>query len=211
MKNNFFYIALMSIFFTGINLHSQYFDGGFMLGFSVSQVDGDTYAGYHQPGLSGGVYSSRKLSSHLKGIVELRYTAKGARYTDDKNDPLVYHQKFRYIELPVKFNYYFENYNSSLESGVVSGYLFNYFGEYNGSEIVYDNPLKKFEFSWVIGAKYHINDNMVFSLQYNYSLMPIVKYENTDYNYGALARWLYLTKGDYNNVIIFSFYFEIGN
>jgi len=190
-------------------LYSQYFDGGIFVGFTASQIDGDNYAGYHQPGLTGGLYTSRQFKMNIRGIMELKYAAKGARETGNNDEPMLYEQKLRYIEVPVKINYQITKYNLDIELGINSSYLFNEKIVYDSYEYNSDDPNNKIELSWMVGVNYNINEYLFASVQFNYSLLPITRYENTDYRYGPIARKIGLDKGDYNNVIQFVMYYQI--
>lgn len=189
-------------------MSGQYFDGGVFFGFAMSQVDGDTYGGYHQPGLTAGVYTSRDFSKNLKGLIELKYIAKGARQTSNKGEVLVYDQRLRYIEMPVKVQMDLIDYNSSIETGLALGYLFQNIESVNYTSV--NDDYRKVELSWVIGYNYYFSEQASLAVQFSYSLLPIRKYENTSFNYGFLSRTLWMTKGDYNNVVQFCFYRKIG-
>ena len=201
-------IVPILVFFTVFSVKSQYFEGGAMIGFSFSQIDGDTYAGYHQPGLSGGFYSARDLGKNIQARMEIKYIAKGARETGTKEDPMEYSQKLRYIQVPLMVNYKLEKYNSLLGTGVGIGYLFHEKGEFDGSLL--KDPYSKVEIDWIMALQYHINKAISVSAQFNYSLLPVRRYENTDYNYGFFSRTFWMTKGDYNNVIQLLLYYKFG-
>ena len=50
-------ILIFIVFLVTANISSaQRFEGGLLAGFNASQVEGDTYKGYHKPGLVGGFY-----------------------------------------------------------------------------------------------------------------------------------------------------------
>lgn len=211
MKNNKVYILILLSSFLSTGLFGQYFNGGVLFGVTASQVDGDNFSGYHQPGLTGGFFANRKLSSNSFGQIEIVYVAKGARNTGTKNDPMVYHQKLRYIEVPFKYCYLPAKLDFSFETGVGFAYLFNDEGDFNGVPINYNkDPLKKVDISWLLGGNYIFNDKVTLSLQYSYSFLPIRDVENPGVYYGALARAISFTKGDYNNVIKFIMYYALG-
>lgn len=205
LKFKFIVIVILSSTFV---CFSQYFEGGIIAGITASQIDGDTFAGYHQPGLTGGFFTTRKFTNILKGVIELKYTAKGARETGSKDDPILYSVKLRYVEMPVKANFIIEKYKIEIESGLGAGYLFYKEGDYNQSAL--NVPYRKFELSWIFGVNYKLSDYLKIALQYNYSLLPVRKYNNVDYDYGFLSRTFWLTQGDYNNVVDLAIYYQFG-
>ena len=209
-----YYILLTLVFFTFQQIFSQQFKGGVLLGFTAAQVDGDGYAGYKQPGLTGGFYTNTKISKNMLGQIEIKYTAKGARETGDENDPMLYQMKLRYMEVPVKFIYNIEKFKCSVEAGISQGYLFHQHAEgtddnQNIVDLLDQDPLRKYELGWLLGGSYHFTDKFKLSVIFNYSFLPVRKYENSDYNYGILARNLWMNRGDYNNNFQFALYYMI--
>ena len=69
-------------FISSFSLHAQRFNAGVMLGGDVSQVDGDTYEGYHKVGFLGGAYVLLQVSPHSSFQMELEYIQKGSRRND---------------------------------------------------------------------------------------------------------------------------------
>jgi len=206
-RKTFFIPIFITLFLSNNSIaKAQYFEGGAIVGFTVSQIDGDLYGGYHQPGLTGGFFTYRQFSQKIKAQLELKYIAKGARETGSKDDPMEYSMKLRYVEVPVKINYLFDQYKISIETGIGIGYKFHQSGEFNGSLL--EEPYNKTELDWLFGINYNINKNLSVSAQFNYSLLPVRKYENSDYNYGFLSRTFWMTKGDYNNIIQFLVYYK---
>jgi hypothetical protein len=186
----------------------QYFNGGLFFGFTMAQIDGDTYSGFHQPGLTAGAFTSRDFGEKVAAQLEIKYTAKGARETGNDEGPVEYEQRLRYIEVPVKFIYKINPINMSLEAGLVPGYLFQHKGLFDLVEL--DSDYEKFELSWLAGINYHLSEKVSLSIHYSYSIVPVRKYENSGYNYGFLSRTFWLTRGDYNNVVQFMVYYQMG-
>ena len=198
------YITLVCIFLCFFSLDAQYFEGGVLFGITVSQIDGDSQSGYHQPGLTAGAYTAREFKN-IKGVIELKYTAKGAREGKNSDGLYLYEQKLRYIELPLKMRYYIEGIQSSVETGISPGYLF-----YDKDADGRDNNNNKFELSWLVGIHYHLMEPLTFSVQFNYSILTIYRHEVPDSNMGPIPRLLNLNNGDFNNVIQFMVYYQLG-
>ena len=57
---------------------SQPFNAGLIAGATITQVDGDSYFGYHQLGWTAGAYVGLPISDHFALQAELRYSLMGA-------------------------------------------------------------------------------------------------------------------------------------
>lgn len=85
------------------------------IGCNISQVDGDTYSGYHKVGLNLGVVSFARFSDHLGASISFTYSQKGASYKNYTQDQFgvgyldEYSLKLNYIEIPVLLHYFSNN------------------------------------------------------------------------------------------------------
>ena len=188
------------LFFININTNANDFSGGMMLGFTGSQVDGDTYGGYNKLGLNGGIFVSRKFDEIWSMHAELKYLMKGAAKLNSANDVSIYKLALHYIELPilckVKTSKKFE-----VESGLAEAYLF-YATEdigYGPEKLAY--PINKTDFSLIAGISYLYNEKFSFNLKFSYSLVRI------SYQPMNLTTWG--TYGQYNNLFDFAVYYTI--
>lgn len=87
---------------------AQSFNGGLIAGATFCQVDGDSYAGYHQLGFTAGVYSNLPLSEHVSAQMELKYSLLGAHsshreVTDYGYNP--FNLRLHYAEVPLMLRY----------------------------------------------------------------------------------------------------------
>src|SRR5512140_2891327 len=86
------------------SLQAQRFNAGLMLGGVTSQVDGDTYDGYHKWGYLGGGYVFLKVSPHSSFQMELEYIQKGSRRNDTSlSGGDTYLLRLHYIEIPLLY------------------------------------------------------------------------------------------------------------
>ena len=67
-------ITSVFLFLVATIAYSQRFDGGALLGFNATQVEGDTFKGYHKPGLVAGFYVQTDLSSVFFAAMEIKYS-----------------------------------------------------------------------------------------------------------------------------------------
>ena len=89
---------------------AQSFNAGVIAGATFCQVDGDLYAGFHQLGLTCGVYANLPLDDHFSAQLELKYSLFGAHSSqyeiEDRVPPLSpYSLRLHYAEIPLMLRY----------------------------------------------------------------------------------------------------------
>lgn len=205
MRQYTFFIAL---FFFFASLHAQRFDGGLTAGFSASQVDGDTYAGFNKGGLTAGVYAETALSGDFFGRFEIKYTGKGAARQDGEDNSFVYKRTLHYMELPVILGYEMSDV-ISFHGGLAPAYLFHSHQE--GTDLATGEVpgYRNFDLGWLLGAGYAFNDVFSVELRYTYSLLRTTIQSKAGVQYSWLARQLGYNVGNYNNVVTLGVYYQI--
>ena len=105
MKRIAFFILIL-LPFTGL---TQRFNGGVLAGGLVSQIDGDTWVGYHKFGYLGGGFVSLRLSPRSSFQLEMEYIQKGARQNADTvtNTGTTYLTRLHYLEIPLLYQFTF--------------------------------------------------------------------------------------------------------
>jgi len=184
-------------------VQSQRFNGGFTTGLSLSQIDGDGWSGFNKLGLVAGGFVTTKLSNRLTSQYEVKYVQKGARERFDPKERNVHKTQLEYLEMPVTVNYSIKSDSFLIETGlllarIVRSKAYDAFGE-TGLQ----NPYHKFDFGFIIGASYKLNKHIWFNLRYTYSIIRIRKLE-----FPGVGWWWY-NRGDYNNVMSFSVFYQI--
>lgn len=194
-------LFLLLVFAVAVN--AQNFEGGISAGFTASQVDGDTHGGYHRAGLSGGVFAGLPFNEKWAGQFEIKYIEKGSYkgQNPDVGDYVTYGIKLRYIEMPLLVRYLYKP-KLNFESGLSLGYLAGSEERYNGDIIEGARPFNKYEFGWIIGANVLLYKKLTFNVRYSYSILPVRPHSG-----GAVYQG---NRGQYNNVVAFSFYYKFG-
>lgn len=187
----------------------QRFNGGIFGGISASQVDGDSYAGFDKVGLHGGVFVNTFFSEKVGAQMEIKYTGRGARKKTSESDPSIYKLSLHYIDIPVMLNFIVQK-KIIIEAGLIPGYLFASGGEDSGGRLDSDFlvDFKKFDFNWLLGLRYKVNDNISAGIRYSYSFFSIRDYTNSGLNYSAIANIFGYTTGDYNNYLVLGVYYQ---
>lgn len=92
-------IMLLLLIIIGVTVHSQPFYGGFAIGGTTSQIDGDHNNGFHKIGFTGGAFVGLELSDIFEAQFEIKYIQKGAKSSAD--DPYQFKIHLEYVELPL--------------------------------------------------------------------------------------------------------------
>jgi hypothetical protein len=181
---------------------AQRFDGGALLGLNATQVEGDTYKGYHKPGLEAGFYVQTDIAPAIFVAGEIKYSQKGARKKSTPKDPTKYIMRLNYIDLPVYIAFRTSE-KSSVIGGVSSGFLISgkEFDEYGELPPEDQNEFNTFDLEPLIGFQFDFTDNLKLDLRFSMSVLPIRgKPVNTNY---------YWQNNQFNNVISLGLYYQI--
>jgi len=202
-------IAFLLLIFIPIVGLTQKFNGGILAGGIVSQIDGDTWVGYHKFGYLGGGFVSLRLSPHSSFQMEMEYIQKGARQGADTvtNTGTTYLTRLHYLELPLLYQFTFAN-RIQAEIGPAVDILLWSYEEVNGLEVPYITvPYRTVNLCGIVGLSCFITDHLKAGFRFNYSLMST----RTDVTEGA--RKILFETGQYNNVLslALSWYFKPRN
>lgn len=67
--------------------HGQRFEAGLLAGFNGSQVEGDSFKGYHKPGVLAGLFVQTDIVPAVFAGMEIKYSQKGSRRRIRPRDP----------------------------------------------------------------------------------------------------------------------------
>lgn len=197
-------LAVLLICCTGA-LHAQGFRGGLLAGMSATQVDGDSYGGYKQAGLSAGVWVALPITNALSIRTELKILQKGSHsQTKDELGAVYdfYKLRLNYVAMPFLLEY---QYNEKFIpfAGIDFGYLWkasesNMAGSFPEEDIA---QFRKVEISATAGVEYLINSRFSFCASFSYSTFPVRPHKgNVTYR---------LNRGQFNNVLQFYFRYHM--
>lgn len=182
---------------------AQRFDGGALAGFNATQVEGDTYKGYHKPGAVAGFYVETDIAPAIFAAMELKFSQKGARKKSTEKDPTKYIMRLNYIELPV-YMAFRTGENSTIIGGISPGFLisgkeFNEYGEFPPAD---QNAFNTFDLQPLVGFQFDFLDNLKADLRIALSVIPVRNKPGNDFDY-----WI---NNQFNNVITLALYYHIG-
>jgi hypothetical protein len=188
------------------------FRGGIRAGFTGSQITGDgfPFQGFNKFGGFGGVFVNYPVSRNGKWLIqpELNFIMKGCKHTpkyDEYGIPIgtgnSYRLQLMYGQIPVLAKWRFYK-GLELEFGPGFGILFKNSNveEINGYPEKGRPQFFRFEFSGIVGLDYLFRNHWGVSLRFEASLLPVRKASYKD--------WLFLNRGQYNQTIAFSVYYQ---
>jgi len=161
-----FFVSLTASF-------AQQFQGGIAAGLVGSQVAGDTYSGYHKPGVYVSMWVLLAFNEHSSFQMELSYIQKGSRHNPDNNtgDYTFYLMRLGYIEMPVLYQYHLKN-KITFEAGPAFSFLVHSYEERDYDEINYGD-FNLFNLSFIAGIGYPITEKLGVHFRVNSSIMSI--------------------------------------
>jgi len=189
LSSIFFFIAFFSI--------GQDFNGGPIIGFVATQVDGDSLGGYNRIGPTAGIFISRQISDKFDWKAELKYVQKGSKSKGDLETNEDYLEiRLQYIELPLLVQYKYAN-KIGFEAGLAIGYLFKSEEDHSGLGFVdtKDNYFKT-ETSILGGIQYQLTNKLAINARANYSIIRISNYTS--------GGNLWMKRGRFNNALSFT-------
>jgi len=203
------YILLLLLSFSFVKLSAQVFYGGITGGATITQYNGDNRGGYNKINPKAGIFITRDMPSDFNYQIELLFIQKGSQYSGEKNQAY-YNLRLRYIEMPVSLQYDLTgihipglinwDFNKLVtpEIGLSAAYLLQAREDDNGGGLAEPvDPFKPYDFSLHAGVNYHFNEHWAFLFRYSYSFIPVREHPG--------GQTFYLDRGQYNNVLHFSF------
>lgn len=184
------------------------FTGAFCLGFNFSQVDGDSYYGYHKVGLHVGGQVFAHLTSDFGVSMELLYSRKGSRAVTVTESLMwgtyvwKYYMDVNYVEVPIMIHATTGR-KWDLEAGASYGVLVN-----SNEYVVSDQPVaitpernsfNRSDIDMVFGARRKLRNRLLGSVRYQYSLTSIRPTERIPVGYS------YGNQGQFNNLFTLRF------
>ena len=170
-----FLISILIIAFSANSSFSQKlgFKAGIFAGLVPSQVDGDSYAGYHKIGLQGGLFLKYNFRRDMYFFTELKYIQKGAKQVS-KDNLFYYKSVLNYFEFPVAVHYIWKKY--FFEVGTAVSYLLSWYENFGASNVQISPGFKKIEWSGFVGVGINLTERIFILNRFSYSILPIRMY-----------------------------------
>ncbi len=200
LLNKLYAISILLVLSMGIS-HAQSFRGGFLAGFTASQIDGDKLDGYNRPNLKIGFLTELKKRRRKPSTFgfELIYQGKGSS-TWIKQGGQGPDRKIRLhvAELLPYYKYYLSK-KTSIRGGVAVGYLLSADKIIEGETFEIKNgTFNNVTFDGNIGIQTQVTPKLFFQIDLQYSLVSIANVNTEDV--------IFNKKGMYNNIVAFTLY-----
>lgn len=161
----------------------QAFLGGAVVGANLCTVQGDGYGGYSKVGLNAGGMVYVKVANKLFADLELLYAQKGSRGVNQVESIYVgtsfekYYLDLNYVEIPLVFNYVF---NEKWHGGVGGSYsmlLGSKEEAVSAVQPVYirneDHPFKSNDINFILNVGYELGNGVFVNARYQRSVTTI--------------------------------------
>ncbi len=171
-----FLLIIFLLAITCMSSFSQRFEGGLLGGLNGSQVDGDSYKGYHKAGLVLGGFAQTDISRNVFVSMELKFAQKGSRNIDSTAayGQIKYVMRLNYAEMPVYLGIRTGEKVSFLV-GVSPGYLisgaeYNDYGKFPPED---QHPFNAFDLEAMVGFRFQVSKRLFIDMRGAYSILPI--------------------------------------
>lgn len=157
---------------------AQSFNAGVIAGATFCQVDGDTYAGFHQLGFTAGAYANLPFGNYLSGQMELKYSLLGAHSSHKEVSEygyLPYSLRMHYVEIPLmlRFNLGVFRVNFiTLEAGASIDVLMRATEDVNGDYQVTTRRWSRISATANAGVHFDITKHFGLGARFMYSVAP---------------------------------------
>jgi len=185
--------------------YPQRFESGVLAGFNGTQVEGDSFKGYHKPGILAGIFVQTDIIPTVFTGMEIKYSQKGSRRKIKPTDPEpeVYVMRLSYMEVPL-FVGFRTNDRGAVVAGVSPGFLIhsvelNEYGEFPPQD---RHPFNKFDLQPFLGFQFDVLDQLKIDLRFALSVVPIRGQPGDD------ATSYYWLNNQFNNVISLAAYYN---
>ena len=178
------------------------FEGGLVLGCNFTQIDGDSFYGYHKVGLSAGGMVYVHFSPVFGASMELAYSQKGSRGEQVTESPSIgtyvakYFMNVNYIEVPVVLHAIVHKLD--FEAGASYGRLISS-NEWilSDQQVTIDPVANKFNTSdveYIFGLGRKVYKQFCVNARFQYSITSVRPADRIPVGYG------YGSQGQYNNM-----------
>ena len=178
------------------------FNGGLILGANFTQVDGDSYYGYHKVGLNAGGIVCAHFSSKVGVSLELLYSQKGSRGVSVYESYAIgtyiekYNMNLNYVEVPLMLHLFHGRYD--YEAGISYARLIKSSESVQSDRpVIIDPVLNRFnttDLNYVVGLSRRMYKTLYVNARFQYSIISIRPTSRIPYGYS------YSDKGQFNNL-----------
>jgi len=161
--------------------NGKLFRGGLILGANFTQVDGDSYYGYHKIGVNAGAIVNAHFHKYVGASLELLYTQKGSRGQTKYESAGIgtyvekYHMNLNYVEVPLLLHLSYKRFDAEVGASYA---LLVRSSEWVQSDrqVVIDNDRNYFDktdLNYIFGLSRRMYKSLFLNVRFQYSIVPI--------------------------------------
>ncbi len=213
----YWYTSILILFFVVVStadLQAQIIKGEAILGFSLTQVEGDEVHGFKKPGLQIGAGALVPFAKKWDVGLEVLFNQKGARegqqYLDTIDGKVFtgeYKLRLNYVEVPVMIHFTDKDFitiGAGFSWGRLVGVKEWEHGKLIETTTVQDGPYSKNDFNYIIDLRIRLKGPLKLGMRYQNSMVPIRTREFEDF---SGEKW---TRDQYNKVITLKLVYVFG-
>lgn len=200
--NRFF--LLLFLLSTFSSRSQSVFHAGAVTGINGSQLSGDTYSGFNQPGLYAGLFASTSLHERFDLRFEVAFTQKGSRHNPNpsKGDYSDYYLRLNYIEIPLIASFTSEKLQPMrFDLGLAYAVLLNASEVSHYNSALLPRPFHSYDFSGLLGLSYQLKEHFCLHLRAYNSLVPVRAHQS-----GTSWKW---NLGQYTTLLYFGVSYQL--
>ncbi|OFY51496.1 MAG: hypothetical protein A2W85_00965 [Bacteroidetes bacterium GWF2_41_31] len=205
---NVFSTLVFALFITYLpHVNAQIIKSEAIVGFNLTQVEGDEVAGFKKPGINLGVGALIPFGKNWDLSFEVTYNQKGAREGDQYRDTIdgqpitgAYKVRLNYAEIPVLIHYTDKDLltiGAGFSYGRLVGVKEWEHGRLVETTTVNSNTYEKSDFNYIIDVRIKLKGPLKLSARYQNSMKKI---RTREFNNITGATW---TRDQYNKVLTF--------
>lgn len=173
-----FSLLILIFIFQKKEAHAQTFEGGLVLGFNMSQLDGDDLVGWNRIGFNAGGRVAITPYEKWKFNLDILFSQKGSSAAPDQ---ISSYDKVRlnYVEIPIQVNYMdWLDENGFYRLHFLAGFSYSQLVGFQVLRVVEGDTTeledyKKWNANFQIGATYFIKENIGINGQYALGLLSV--------------------------------------
>jgi hypothetical protein len=198
-------VFFITLLFNTLQVNGQDFYGGVMAGVVGSQVAGDTYNGYHKPGIMVGGFVNYQFTKHSILQMELEFFQKGSRKNPnyEQNDLDQYLFRVNYVEMPLLYQWKLND-RLKFEAGPSMGIFINYYEEKDETEIKDGNRPAALTLQINAGFYIFLTRHLIFNFRTNNSLINI----RSEQAPGDVLRLFPGNYGQFHDCLVMSIFYQ---
>ena len=166
------------LFLISKNTQAQTFEAGLIGGINLSQLHGDTYAGFNQIGLNAGGRVAITPSERWKWNIDILFSQKGSNKSS-KEFGGIDSYRLNYAEVPIMVSFldWFDEdefYRLHFTAGISFCRLVDFkVIDIDGIDITDSQNFNKNAIDLIIGATYFLNEHVGINVQYAHALLDV--------------------------------------